>query len=281
MSDYVTPLTVDEALDHLSNGKYQVLAGGTDIYPAYVGLPISSPMLDVVSIEAMKGISFVNNEWRIGGATSWRDIEMSSLPRAFDGLKLAAREVGARQIQNAATVAGNLCNASPAADGVPPLLTLDAKVELSSVTGVRQMALSDFILGNRQTNLREGELLTAILIPNINETAVGHFLKLGSRSHLVISIVMVATLVDVDGDGLITDARLCVGACSAVAKRLDDLEAALVGVPLADIPDFIDVKYFEGLSPIDDIRATAAYRRQAAREMIERSLENCAGRVKS
>jgi CO/xanthine dehydrogenase FAD-binding subunit len=199
----------------------------------------------------------------------------ADLPPAFDGLKAAAREVGSIQIQNAGTIAGNLCNASPAADGVPPLLTLGARVELASTQGTRQMALSDFLKGPRQTARMPGEVLTALLIPDLPATAQGAFLKLGARQYLVISIAMVAALVTV-ADGRITQAAVAVGSCSATAQRLPALEADLMGQTPAAIlaagPAFITPAHLAPLSPIADVRGSAEYRTEAAATLCARAL---------
>ena len=143
--------------------------------------------------------------------------------------KAAAREIGSVQIQNRGTVAGNLCNASPAADGVPPLLALDAEVELFSLSGVRRMPLAQFITGNRKTMRRSGEILAAVLIPRNIEAAASAFLKLGARKYLVISISMVAVVLQRDSASRVSEARIAVGSCSATARRLNELEKELVG----------------------------------------------------
>ncbi len=167
----------------------------------------------------------------IGARTTWTDVLRADLPPAFDALKQAAREVGSIQIQNCGTVAGNLCNASPAADGVPPLLTLDAEVELRSKRGTRLVSLGDFVLGNRQTALARDELVSAIRIPKAATAGTSAFLKLGARKYLVISIVMVAARLVADAEGKVLSAAVAVGSCSAVAQRLKSLEHALVGLP--------------------------------------------------
>jgi len=255
----------------MAAGDWLVLAGGTDIYPAHVDRPISRPVLDISRIAGLRGVSLTGEGWRIGALTTWSDIVRADLPPAFDALKQAAREVGAIQIQNAATVAGNLCNASPAADGVPPLLTLDAEVELESTAGSRRMPLGQFIEGNRKTALRPGELMTAVHVPAAAGTGVGRFEKLGARRYLVISIVMVAVRLVVD-KGAITDAAIAVGACSPVARRLGAVEAALKGRPAdAGIAETFASAEFD-LSPIDDVRASAEYRVDAARELVTRAI---------
>ncbi len=154
---YLTPTTLDDALGALSgSGPVSVIAGGTDWFPALGERSFDGTLLDVTRVAGMRGISVQETGWRIGGATTWSDILRADLPPAFDGLRLAAREVGSVQIQNAGTVAGNICNASPAADGVPPLLSLDAVVELSSARGVRRLPLSEFITGVRRTARADG-----------------------------------------------------------------------------------------------------------------------------
>src|SRR5262249_52325876 len=194
------------------------------------------------------------------------------LPPEFDGLRAAARTIGGRQIQNAATVCGNVVNASPAADGMPNLLALDASVEVRSAAGKRVVPLSAFVLGNRRTDLPPGQLVKALLVPKIELAhARSTFLKLGSRAYLVLSIVAVSALLVVEG-GVVADARVAVGACSPVARRLPALEADLAGRPfdatLAGVPVSA---HLAPLSPIDDIRGTAAYRADAALTLVRRA----------
>jgi CO/xanthine dehydrogenase FAD-binding subunit len=204
------------------------------------------------------------------------------LPRCFDALKAAAREIGAVQIQNRGTVAGNLCNASPAADGVPPLLALDAEVELVSPAALRRVRLDEFITGNRKTLRKSDEVLTAVLIPRRIEQGSSVFLKLGARKYLVISVSMVAAILVMDKDqsGRILDARVAVGSCSAVARRLFDLERDLVGQTVhGDIGALLRAEHLAKLSPIDDVRATAEYRRDASLTLVQRALRACVGRA--
>src|SRR5690606_16713582 len=142
-----------------------------------------------------------DGSWRIGAATTWTQVLRERLPHAFDGLKLAAREVGGVQVQNCGTVGGNLCNASPAADGVPPLLALDAAVELTGQAGSRMLPLADFITGPRRTARGPGELLTAVVVPAAAGAGRSHFAKVGARRYLLISIVMAAANVELDAQG--------------------------------------------------------------------------------
>ncbi|WP_430435793.1 FAD binding domain-containing protein [Oceanibaculum nanhaiense] len=274
MSDgqYLRPERLEDAVAALRDGAWTLLAGGTDHYPARVTVQRSEDILDITGLAGLRGISDAGDHFRIGALTRWSDIAEGDLPPCFDGLRRAAREVGGMQIQNRATLAGNLCNASPAADGVPPLLTLDASVELASAEGVRTLPLSEFILGNRKTARRSDELMTAILVPKPAYPARSAFLKLGARKYLVISITMVAGLLEVK-DGRVAAARIAVGACSAVAQRLPALEAALVGQAAGPgLAGLAAEEHLAGLAPIDDIRADAGYRQDAALVLVKRCL---------
>ena len=276
MAAFARPTRLDDALRILERERPRLLVGGTDLYATPDARLADTSMLDLSAIRELKGVREAASGWRIGAATTWTQIIAARLPPAFDALKLAAREVGGCQVQNAGTIAGNLCNASPAADGVSPLLALDARIEIAGAGGSRELPVRDFILGPRRTALRPGELVTAILVPRPAHPARGTFLKLGARKYLLISIAMVGAVVEVD-DGVVTTARIAVGACSPVAQRLRALEAHLAGQRLAPgIGAHVQPLHLEGLSPIDDVRASADYRRDAALELVRRALESLA-----
>jgi CO/xanthine dehydrogenase FAD-binding subunit len=273
MGAYRRPTQLVEALATLRERPFTVIAGGTDFYPARVGRAIDEDVLDITALNELTGIEERSDHWRIGAATCWSELIEHDLPPLFDGLKLAAREIGGAQIQNAGTVGGNLCNASPAADGVPALLALDAAVELHGQDGATLLPLDRFILGPRQTALRPDQLVTAIWVPKPQHAARSHFLKLGARKYLVISIAMVAATIEVES-GRVAAARVAVGACSPVACRLPALEAKLAGCPLAKgIGAVATVADLAPIAPIDDVRGTADYRRDAALTLVRRTLE--------
>ncbi len=274
---YISPTDLDTALKAMRSCNHCVIAGGTDIYPAMGQGKAPSSFLDVTRIKGLSSITQQDGLLRIGAAATWSDIAKAELPPAFDALKQAALEVGSRQIQNSGTVGGNLCNASPAADGVPPLLALNARVELASAErGVRSLNLSEFIQGVRKTDKAHDELVTAVLIPDPPDSMVSSFEKLGSRRYLVISISMTAANLVLDAHGRIAVARIAVGSCSPTAQRLPDLEADLVGkLPAeAEVPK----THLKPLSPIDDIRGSGAYRLIAAAEQCRRAIQRAAAR---
>jgi CO/xanthine dehydrogenase FAD-binding subunit len=277
---YIRPKTVDDALALLATQPAQILSGGTDFFPALGDRAIRGTVIDISAIGGLRGITSTPNETRIGALATWTEIIRAPLPRCFDALKHAAREIGAIQIQNRGTIAGNLCNASPAADGVPPLLALDAQVELASSSGLRRMPLAEFIVGNRKTSRRADELLTAVIVPRTLDDGSSSFVKLGARRYLVISISMVAAVVLADGEGRVGAARIAVGSCSAVARRLPQLEHDLIGAPVeAGLGARVRPEHLSELSPIDDVRATAEYRRDASLTLVQRALHRCAEKI--
>jgi CO/xanthine dehydrogenase FAD-binding subunit len=282
MADYFRPQNLHEALAVIEQQPCQLLAGGTDFFPAQINAAAwgaagpahrdQATMVDLSAIATLRAIRDTGDQIEIGALATWSELMTCALPGWFDAVRLAAREVGGRQIQNRATLAGNLCNASPAADGVPPLLALDARVRLQSATAQRELALPEFILGNRATARRCDELVTAVIIPKPAATSRSLFLKLGARRYLVISIAMVALTIACDDDGIITHAAIAVGACSEVAQRLTALEQRLTGTPLALAATQLTSDDCRQLSPISDMRASADYRRHSAGVLIRRGL---------
>ena len=272
--------SLEGALSALARGPVTVLAGGTDVYPALAAHRAGSPVLDISALASLRGITRVGAEsssaLRLGALTTWSALARGALPAWARVLELAAREVGGVQIQNRGTLGGNLCHASPAADGVPALLALDARIELASHRGVRSLPLDQFILGPRRTARQPDELLTAIVLPEPAAGARSTFLKLGHRRYLVISIAMVAIALELGADARVTGVRLAVGSCGPVARRLPLLEERLLGrlAPLdpGSVMALIDAAALAPLSPIDDVRGTATYRLDAVGSLIARGV---------
>lgn len=273
MTDYARPETLDHALGLLAAGGWRVLAGGTDLYPATLRRALDFAALDLTALPGMTAITETPEGLRIGAGVTWSALAAADLPPACTALQQAARQVGGWQIQNAGTVGGNLCNASPAADGAPPLLVLEAELELASPRGPRRLRLAEFLTGVRQTALAVDELLLAVHLPRKALTGRSAFQKLGARAHLVISIAMVAARLRLEG-GVIAELALSAGACAPTARRLAAAETACRGLPLAEAlsritPDLLAAD----LAPIDDVRGSAAYRLEAAAELTRRTME--------
>ena len=255
------------------------MAGCTDIYPLHQTPALDGPLLDITGLDELRGITAAEGWRRIGAATSWSDIIRAGLPPAYDGLIAAAREIGGVQIQVSGTVGGNLCTASPAGDSIPCLMTLDAEIELASQRGRRRLPLADFLTGARQTARDGDELVIAIHVPEQAEAGHAGFEKLGARRYLVISIAMAAARLVVSG-GRIASAAIAVGACTPVAVRLGEIEAALHGLACSEAEPWLRdnmAGIMAALSPIDDVRGTAGYRREAAAELVTRLVGRLCG----
>lgn len=274
---YLRPPTLDAALAALARTpELCPLAGGTDLYPATTAATLAGPVLDLAGIATLGGVTReASGDLRIGAMTRWADLAAAPLPAACRALQQAAERIGAVQVQVQGTIGGNLCNASPAADGVPPLLVLAAEVELASRRGTRRLPLAAFLLGPRRTARAPDELLTAVLLPAAALCGVSAFCKLGARAHLVISIVSAAARLRLER-GRVAEVALAVGAAGPVPTRLPALEAALLGAGVEELAQrIVPALIAPALSPRDDHRASAAYRSEAAAELLRRALRDC------
>jgi CO/xanthine dehydrogenase FAD-binding subunit len=274
LARYLRPKTLTEAVDALrAHAGLRILAGGTDVYPALGDAASHAELLDITGLSALHGITAGAEGLRIGALATWTDVQRAELGPAFRALQEAGREVGSPQIQNVGTVVGNVCNASPAADGTVALMALDAEVEIAGPGGSRRVALGDFVTGVRRVALHPAEIVVALHLPPLSGRSA--FVKLGARRYLVISIAMVAAHAEHDAQGRITRASVAVGSCSPIARRLSALEAALVGAGAGDLAEAVRPDLIEGLAPISDVRAEAAYRDDAVPVLVRRALAHC------
>ncbi len=279
--DYVSVRDLEEAIRLRAQTGFAVLAGGTDIYPALENGVHIPGVIDITAVQTLRApIRRAGDVWTIPSLTTWTDVIESALPPQFDALKQAAAEVGGRQIQNTATVGGNICNASPAADGIAALLALDATVVLQGANGRREVHLAEFIQGNRRTALSRDEILTAVQVPAATGRHASVFKKLGARRYLVISIAMVAVLVDLDAKGLVRRAGIAVGACADRALRLPAVEATLHGRGVDGLARYqLPEDALGPLAPIDDVRGSAEYRRHAVKVLVQEAVQEIPERL--
>ncbi len=274
MARYLRPQTLTEAVDALgAQSCLRILAGGTDVYPALGEAAERTDLLDITGIAALREIALTPEGLRIGALATWTDVQRAGLGPAYRALAEAGREVGSPQIQNVATLAGNVCNASPAADGTVALMALGAEVEIAGAGGTRRVPLDAFVTGVRRVALGPGELVAALHLPPLVGRSA--FVKLGARRYLVISIAMVAAHVETDAAGRILRASVAVGSCAPVARRLPALETALAGASLADLAAAVRPELIEGLAPISDVRAGAEYRAEVVPVLVRRALARC------
>jgi CO/xanthine dehydrogenase FAD-binding subunit len=270
---YLRPLDLSQALAMSLKFRPKLMAGGTDFYPAHADRSVAEDVLDLSCLQELRGISDIKRDGkpvlRIGAMVSWSDalLHPALAGSSYLALRQCSREVGGQQIQNRGTLVGNVCNASPAADGVPALMALGANVEISASQGQRSMALERFVMGPRQIALEPGEIVTALEIPVERTSTRSVFLKMGSRRYLVISIAMLAAQWRPGRQGL---CRIAIGACSPVALRLEPLERwYLDGMKVSQKADALQA-CLNLLRPIDDVRADQQYRRDLAIVLCEK-----------
>ncbi len=275
--------SVGHALELLSSrADASLVAGATDLIPLVrVGRWRPGLVVDITHLEALRYIKAVADGLEIGALASHAELIGSTLVQQHaPALVEAAASVAGPQVRTRGTLGGNLCTASPAADTVPALLVLDAQVVLASLEGERRLPLAEFLTGPGQTALKPGEMLKSVVIPSAPPGAGMAFEKLGKRKALIISVVNAAALLAAEG-GRIQDARLALGAVAPTVVRCPEAEAFLVGREPVD-STFAEAAHLiqETIRPIDDVRASAAYRRVAAEGLAARALarawEGCA-----
>jgi len=281
----VTPRSLAEALAFLgqhADEAWQPLAGGTDVLVGVnAGAEMRRRWLDLSRLEPELAAITTDEDGRIrvGGLATMTTVRRSeALRRACPMAAAAAATVGAAQIQNRATVAGNVVNASPAGDTLPVWLAADAEVELASASGVRRVPYRTFTPSYRTTVRRPDELVTAILVPPLPEGSFVLFRKVGTRAAQAISKVVFAGVRRVDGDGRHEDVRLAFGSMAPVPLRAAGAERTANGQPAdAEHATAAAAALEADLSPIDDVRSTAAYRRTVARHLVREFLSGHLG----
>ena len=284
VENYKVPSSISEAAQLLHQGEATIVAGGTDLTPqTEAGVrQFAATLINIQRIEEMRGISLANGRYRIGGLTTVTEIlESEILAADVPVLVEAADHFASPQIRNASTLAGNLCNASPAGDMCIPLLLLDAELELVSwandSVSLRTVALSDFFTGPGKTVLRADELLTAIEFAQPADGFTATFQKSGPRPALEISTVSMGVAGTLD-EGVMTGVRVAIGAVAPVPLRATATEAVLERQSLSkDIIEKAAETVQQEITPIDDVRASAWYRKHLTGVYIRRALSHVAG----
>ncbi len=277
--EYAAPTTIAEAVELLADGDASILAGGTDLMlqTGEGRVPYRKRLVNIRRIAEMRGVAKDGNEIRIGALTTMTDILGDELLGDMAPILLeAANHFASSQVRNAATIGGNICNASPAGDSLPALLVLDAEVELSSFDGSgvaqRRVALKDFFTGPGQTVKLPCEVLSAVIFEVPEQRAEARFLKSGPRPALEISIVSAAMSALRDGNEVF-HVRIAFGAVGPTPIRASATEALLEGKTLTPqvIEEAVETLMGE-IKPIDDVRATAWYRGHLASVYLRRLL---------
>jgi len=281
VQSYLAPRSLDEALVALQAGDATILAGGTDVMPQSESgkTPLRKALVNVRRIPELTGITPAKNEIRLGALTTISEMMANELVRKhFPILVEAGDHFASEQIRNAATLGGNVCNASPAGDTLVPLLALDASVELAKKPNgsieTRTVPLKSFFTGPGKTHREPGELVVAIRIPVPPSGQVQRFFKFGTRPALDISAIAIG-LAAVKAKGVLTHVRLAYGAVAPVPIRGAKTESVLEGKKLT--PELIEQAAkaaHDEVRPISDVRATDWYRRELMHNMMKRMLED-------
>lgn len=274
MKNVLIPRTLPELWRCMSDEPAAaVYAGGTDLLVRLNRCGSELPALICLErIEELRTVSGTPEGIRIGAAATHRRLIESALIRErLPVLGKALKTLGSPLVRNMGTIGGNICNASPAADSLPPLYALDAVAEIRSREGTRTMPISAFITGPGETALKGGEILAAIHVGVPSGFSVHHFEKVGQRKAMAIAVASMAALLRISGSGIVEEARLAWGSVGPTVVRAADVEAALVGERLsASLCEKVSPLVRKAVSPIDDLRASADYRRTVAGNLLLR-----------
>ncbi len=273
---YFQPQSLNEALTLLTehHGSARIVAGGTDVIVELSrGIKPTGTLIDITAVPGLRRIAMHDSMISLGGLTTHNDVVASALCRE-QALPLAQAcwEIGAPQIRTRGTVAGNLVTASPANDTITPLIALDAELVLVSTRGERVLRLDAFYLGVRRTALAQDEIVREIRFPALRDNQRGRFVKLGLRRAQAISVIDAAVVLTLDGD-TVTDARIALGSLAPTIVRAREAEAFLAGTLLTtETAAHAATLACAEVSPIDDIRGSAAYRLQTLQNVLGQTL---------
>jgi carbon-monoxide dehydrogenase medium subunit len=273
--DYYRPKTIPELKENLSQPGALVLAGGTDIIPKMRQRKFTPTILvDTSGIPDLEFIEDQGNRVVIGALTTHQQIAQSQLIGEVNpALQAAVKTIGCIQTRCRGTLGGNLANASPAADTIPPLLIYDASILIQSLEGERIIPLESFILGPGKTDLKQGEFIHSVSFLRLPINWGTAFIKVGKRNGMAVSVVNAAAALVLDEKGLIKDPRLALGAVGSVVIRCRETERFLVGKePTGDLFTEAGSLVREEIRPISDIRSTVDYRLHSASVIVTRVL---------
>ncbi len=258
-----------------------MIAGGTDLLVQMKQrLVLPQKLINLLNLSGLRRIEIDGESLRIGALARHADLESSALLK--DGWKLlalAAHKIGSPQIRHLGTLGGNLCNASPSADTASPLLVLEAKVCLTSRRGERRLPLESFFIGPGQTVLGDDEMLKEIIIPKPPANSSFSYLKLGRRKSMDLALVSAAVLLTVDRKReKFEEVRIALGSVSPTPIRIRETERVLEGKPIDEhMIHHAAERAQNECQPISDIRASAEYRREMIKVLVERAIKECLG----
>ena len=276
-------VNLNEALRFLRNNPdCKVLAGGTDLtVQLRSGKIRAKKIVDISRIDELRYVRDEDGFIKIGALTTIEELKNNKVIKVYaPPLSAALHDFAVWQVRNIATIGGNICNASPAADTVPPLIVLEAKLKLNNIDGERQVKIEEFFKGPGETIIREDELLTEIIIPKKDSSWRYNFIKLGKRLSHILSIVNVAVGLKIQ-NGKIEDVIIALGSVAptpirarSVEEQLRKREAIIENIEEASEKVVNDIK------PISDVRASAEYRIEMSKVLVKKALHECIQTIK-
>jgi aerobic carbon-monoxide dehydrogenase medium subunit len=283
--EFIDTRDLGEALQALDErgAEATVLAGGTDLVVQLLAGDIRpGALVHIGRVEELGGIT-ADDRTEIGALTTHWELATSAVIRAeHQALAEAALTVGGRQTQNVGTIAGNIVNASPAADLIPALLVANAEVSMLSSSGRRSLPLEEFLVDRKQTALASNELVTSLSLERSGSRSGETYLKVGRRGAMEVALVGLAVRLRLDDNDVIADARIAVCSVGPKAFRVREAEAGLVGTSGEEGAVAEAGMLLEGAArPIDDVRGTARYRRRVLPALLARAVSTCVERARS
>lgn len=283
-TQYVAASSVADAisLSQACGGGARLIAGGTDLVIQMRRKALApTHLIDIQPIHELRHVQIDDRQIEIGAIVTHKEIEQrfSSHPR-LAGLVESARIVGGHQVRNSGTIGGNICNASPAADLLPILLTLEANVELHGPDGMRREPLEAFLTGPGRTTRKPNEILTRIIFATPPHLASSAFLRAGRRRAMEISLVSTAVLLVLDAHKRCKSARIAIGAAAPTAFRAREAESILIGALITpEVMQAASEAAAAAAKPLSDVRASETYRLRLVRVMTRRAIEACVKRI--
>ena len=275
---YEAPESVEKACQLLADdvGHARVLAGGTDLL-VQIKTDVLDPslLIDIKKIQELREINTGSGGFRIGAAVTGAELkEHDGLRAAWPGIVEAANLIGSTQVQGRATLGGNLCNGSPAADSVPALIAAGAKVVIAGPNGRRELPVEDIMVGVRKLALTKGELIVSFIVPPRPKQGGDAYLRFIPRTEMDIAVVGCGVSLQLDADGTCTFARLALGAVAERPLLVGDAAKALIGSKLdAKAVDVAAAAASAACRPIDDKRGTKAVRIKVAAVLARRTIQ--------
>lgn len=283
---YESPTSIEDAVALLSNGAddVRVLAGGTDLLVQLrAGLVSPDLVVDIKNIRETREVVPEKGGYRVGAAVSGAELgEDADLKKAWPGVVEAAELIGSTQIQGRASMGGNLCNASPAADTVPALIAAGATCRIAGPGGERDVPVEEICTGPGRTSLAKGELLVSIFLPEHGAGSGDAYLRFIPRTEMDIAVVGAGVNLSLDGAGVCTAARVALGAVAPTAILVPEAGAALVGTKVEDADmEAMAAAASAACKPVDDKRGTVEYRTKVAGVMARRACAIALNRARS